>query len=191
MRISSRMQFLIRNGLKGLAWFVVLIAGYLLFRKIVFAQNPEYWLQQFYSQPEIIYLIYAASEFFFGIIPPELFMIWAVNKADVAHYWQNIAFFAGVSYAMGYLTFLIGQFISKRVTTRYIRIRFFKNLWPKLKKYGLFLIIVAALTPLPWSAVSMLVGASGYPAKRFLRYALFRLLRFAIYGYIIYQTHQI
>lgn len=191
MKISSRMRFLIRNGLKGLAWFAVLIVGYILFRKIVFSQNPEYWLQQFYSQPKIIYLIYSASEFFFGIIPPELFMIWAVNKADVTHYWWNIAFFAGVSYAMGYLTFLIGQFLYKRVTFRYIRIRFFKNLWPKLKKYGIFLIIVAALTPLPWSAVSMLVGASGYPSERFLRYALFRILRFALYGFIIYQTHQI
>ena len=118
-------------------------------------------------------------------------MIWAVNKADVTHYWWNIAFFAGVSYAMGYVTFLVGQFLHKRVSFRYIRIRFFQNLWPKLKKYGLFLIIVAALTPLPWSAVSMLVGASRYPSKRFLRYALFRFLRFAIYGFIVYQTHQI
>jgi hypothetical protein len=185
------MKFLIRNGLKGVAWFAVLIAAYWLFRKIVYSQNPEYWIQQFYAQPNVIYLIYTASELFFGIIPPELFMIWAVNKADVAHYWWNIAFFAGVSYAMGYVTFLVGQFLFKRVTFRYIRIRFFKNLWPKLKKYGLFLIIVAALTPLPWSAVSMLVGASGYPSERFLRYALFRLLRFAVYGYIIFQTHQI
>ncbi|HKL33732.1 MAG TPA: hypothetical protein VJ919_14425 [Tangfeifania sp.] len=191
MRISSRMRFLIRNGLKGLVWLGLLIAAYWLFRKIIYAQNPEYWIQQFYARPNVIYLIYTASELFFGIIPPELFMIWAVNKADVTHYWWNIAFFAGVSYAMGYVTFLVGQFLHKRVTFRYIRIRFFQNLWPKLKKYGLFLIIVAALTPLPWSAASMLVGASGYPAKRFLRYALFRFLRFAIYGYIIYQTHQI
>ncbi|HKJ78263.1 MAG TPA: hypothetical protein VKA10_01960 [Prolixibacteraceae bacterium] len=191
MKISSRMRFLFRNGLKGLAWFVVLIGGYWLFRKAIFAQNPEYWLEQFYAQPQIIYLIYTASEIFFGIIPPELFMIWAVNKSDAIHYFWNIAFFAGVSYAAGYLTFLLGQFLYKRVTFRYIRIRFFKGLWPKLKKYGIFLIIVAALTPLPWSAVSMLIGASGYPAPRFLRYALFRILRFAVYGFIVYQTHQI
>lgn len=191
MRISSRMRFLIRNGLKGLVWLGLLIAAYWLFRRIIYSQNPEYWIQQFYARPNVIYLIYTASELFFGIIPPELFMIWAVNKADVTHYWWNIAFFAGMSYAMGYVTFLVGQFLNKRVSFRYIRIRFFQNLWPKLKKYGLFLIIVAALTPLPWSAVSMLVGASGYPAKRFLRYALFRFLRFAIYGFIVYQTHQI
>lgn len=191
MRISSRVRFLIRNGLKGLAWFAILLGGYVLFRKFVFADDPEYWLEQFYSQPEIIYIIFMASELFFGIIPPELFMIWAVNKADALHYLYNVVFFAGVSYAAGYLTFLLGQFLRKRVTFRYIRIRFFKTLWPKLKKYGLFLIIVAALTPLPWSGVCMLVGASGYPAKPFLRYALFRILRFAVYGYIVYQTHHI
>lgn len=185
------MRFLIRNGLTGLIWFAAIIGAYWLFRKVIFSQNPEFWLKQFYAQPTLIYLIYSASEFFFGIIPPELFMLWAVNKADVSHYWWNIAFFGIVSYAMGYVTFLIGRFLHARVSFRYIRIRFFKNLWPKLKKYGIFLIIVAALTPLPWSAVSMLVGASGYPGERFLRYALFRLLRFAVYGYIIYQTHQI
>lgn len=191
MNISTRMRFLIKNGLKGLAWFALLIGGYWLFRIIIFDQNPEYWLRQFYAQPKLIYLIYIGSEFVFGIIPPELFMLWAVNKADVTHYWWNIGFFAVVSYAMGYITFLIGQFLYKRVTFRYIRMKFFKDLWPKLKKFGLFLIIVAAVTPLPWSAVSLLVGASGYPSKRFLRYALFRFLRFAVYGYIIFQTHQI
>lgn len=191
MKLSSRIRFLLINGAKGLAWFAILIIGYLLFKEIVISKNPDLWIQRFYGQPKIIYTIYGASEFFFGIIPPELFMIWAINKGSEAQYWLNIGFFAGVSYAMGYVTFLIGQFLHKRVTFRYIRIKFFKNLWPKLRKYGLFLIIVAALTPLPWSAVCMLVGASGYPSKRFLRYALFRIARFVVYGFIIYQTHQI
>ena len=189
MKYSSRVQFLIRNGLRGLAWFGVIIIGYWLFKTIVMARNPELWIQRFYAQPEIIYIIYATSELLFGIIPPEIFMLWAANKADTLHYIMNVGFFAGVSYAMGYVTFLIGQFLHKKVTFRYIRIRFFKGLWPKLRKYGMFLIVVAAMTPLPWSAVCMLIGASDYPSERFLRYALFRLLRFAIYGFIIFHTY--
>ncbi len=185
------MRFLIRNGLKGLVWLAVLITGYLLFKKLIFSHNPDLWIERFYAQPEIVYMIFGASELFFGIIPPELFMIWAANKASHSHYWLNIAFFAGVSYAMGYVTFLVGQFLYKRVIFRYIRMRFLKTLTPKLRKYGLFLIIVAALTPLPWSGTSLLVGASGYPGKQFLRYALFRIVRFFVYGFIIYQTHQI
>lgn len=191
MKLSSKLRFLLRNGAKGLAWFAILIVGFFLFEEIVISKNPDAWIERFYAQPEIIYLIYIASEFFFGIIPPELFMIWAINKADINHYVLNVTFFAITSYALGYVTFLIGQFLYKRVTFRYIRIRFLKQQWPLLKKYGLFLIIVAALTPVPWSAVSLLVGSGGYPSKRYLRYALFRILRFVVYGYIIFKTHQI
>jgi hypothetical protein len=191
MKLSSRIRFLLRNGLKGFAWLVVLIAAYFLFKEVVISRNPDAWIDKFYAQPEIIYLIYIASEFFFGIIPPELFMIWAINKADVAHYFLNLGFFAVVSYAMGYLTFLIGQFFYRRVTFRYFRRKFLKDSWPLLRKYGLFLIIVAALTPVPWSAVGLLVGSAGYPSKRYLKYALFRFVRFALYGYLIFQTHQI
>lgn len=191
MEISPRIKFLLRNGLKGLLWMLILLAAYFLFEEIVISRNPEAWLESFYTKPGIIYLIYFTSEFFFGIIPPELFMIWAINKSDTAHYFLNLGFFASVSYAMGYATFLIGKFLYKRVTFRYFRMKFLKESWPLLRKYGLFLIIVAALTPVPWAAVSLLVGSAGYPSKYYLRYALFRLVRFAVYGYIIFQTHQI
>lgn len=191
MRLSSRMQFLLKNGLKGLAWLAILLVAYFFFEKIVISKDPDMWVERFYARPLIIYLIYIGSEFFFGIIPPELFMIWAVNKANIANYFFNLAFFGIVSYALGYLTFLIGRFMFKRVTFRYVRIKFLKQSWPQLRKYGLFIIIVAALTPLPWSAICLLVGSAGYPTPRFLRYALFRLLRFAVYGFIIFQTHQI
>ncbi|MDD4754908.1 MAG: hypothetical protein PHG29_02410 [Prolixibacteraceae bacterium] len=191
MRFSSRMQFLIKNGFRGFVWLLVLLTAYFFFEEIVISRNPDNWVEKFYAKPEIIYLIYIGSEFFFGIFPPELFMIWAVRKANPANYFIILSFFAVVSYGLGYVTFLIGRFIYKRVAFRYIRIKFLKRSWPQLKKYGIFLIIVAALTPIPWSATCLLVGSAGYPSLRFLKYAVVRLLRFAIYGYIIFQTHQI
>lgn len=190
MEISHRVKFLISNGLKGLIWLAVLLVGYFIFDKLVISKNPELWLERFYSQPGIIYLIYFGSELFFGILPPELFMIWAYNKSDIPHYILNVGFFAAVSYALGYVNFLIGQFLYKRVIFRYFRKRFFRETWPHLKKYGLFLIIVAAMTPVPWAAVCLMVGSAGYPWKLFLLYALSRILRFVIYGYVVYQTHQ-
>lgn len=175
----------------GLAWLAVLLGVFFLFNEIVISKDPDVWIERFYAKPEIIYMIYFASEFFFGIFPPELFMIWAYNKAGVGHYFMNVAFFAVVSYAMGYITFLIGQFLYKKVAFRFVRRRFFKEQWPLLRKYGLFLIIVAALTPVPWSGTSLLVGSAGYPSKKYLLFALFRIVRFAVYGYLVYQTHQI
>lgn len=189
MKLSPQMQFLIRNGLKGFAWLTVIIAAYLLLKDVVLSRAPDAWVEQIYARPILVYSVYCFSEFFFGIFPPELFMIWAINKDTIAHYFLNLAFFASVSYAMGYLTFLIGSAIHKRPTFRLFRRKFLQNLVPLLKKYGLFLIIIAALTPLPWAAISLLIGSVGYPSKRYLKYALFRFLRFAVYGYIIYQTH--
>lgn len=191
MMLSPRMRFLVNNGLRGLAWFAVLLAAYFSFEKFVISKDPDMWMETFYARPIVVYLIYLGSEFFFGIIPPELFMIWSIKQANVANYFLNLAFFGIASYALGYVTFLIGKFLYKRVMFRYVRIKFLKRLWPQLKKYGIFLIIVAALTPLPWSATCLLVGSAGYPGERFLRYSLFRILRFAVYGYVIFQTHQI
>ncbi|PIF06528.1 MAG: hypothetical protein CSA36_01170 [Draconibacterium sp.] len=191
MKISSRIRFLVKNGLQGLLWLAIILAAYYFFEKEIIARNPEAWMEHFYSKPLIVYLAYFFSEFFFGLLPPELFMIWAAQKSDRLYYFLNVGFFAGVSYAMGYLTFLIGQTLRKRTSFRYLRKKFFSKLAMELKKYGLFLIIIAALTPLPWSAVSMLVGSSGYSTSKYLKYALFRILRFAVYGYIIFETHHI
>lgn len=191
MRLSSKMKFLLNNGLRGMAWLAILLVAYFFFEEIVISKAPDAWVEQFYARPLIIYVIYFASEFFFGIIPPEFFMIWALNKGGVLNYTLTVAFLGLVSYTLGYVTFLIGQFLYKKVTFRYVRIKYLRKSWPQLRKYGIFLIIVAALTPLPWSAICLLVGSAGYPSGRFLRYALFRLVRFAVYGFIIFQTHQL
>jgi len=191
MKLSPRMHFLLKNGVKGLAWLAVILLIYIFVENFFILHAPDEWVKRFYARPLVIYLIYFGSEFFFGIIPPEIFMIWAVKKGGVLNYTFTVAFFAVVSYVLGYVTFLIGQYLHKKIAFRYVRIKYFKQSWPQLKKYGIFLIIVAAITPLPWSAICLLVGSAGYPSGHFLRYALFRLLRYAIYGFIIFQTHQI
>ena len=190
MRLSGRMRFLLKNGLKGLGWLVLVLGVYFLFEEVVISRAPDAWVEKLYVKPPLVYLLYCFSEFFFGLFPPELFMIWAFKKGDTLHYVLNVAFFAGVSYIMGYVTFLIGRYFYKHESIRLLQRTMLKDSWPLLKKYGLFLIIVAALTPIPWSAVSLLVGSAGYPSIRYLKYALFRLLRFAVYGYIVFQTHQ-
>lgn len=92
MEVSPRIKFLLSNGLKGIIWLAILLGAYFLFDNFIVSQNPDVWLHRFYSQPEIIYLIFLASESFVGIIPPELFMIWAFNKGDIPQYILNVSF---------------------------------------------------------------------------------------------------
>lgn len=190
MNKNPKINFLLKNLLRGLIYTIIIAAIYLLFKKLFIENNEEVWLEHFYSNPTLVYLIYVGSEIFFGIIPPEFFMLWAYNKADLIHYVFNLAFFAGVSYGAGYLGFLIGRFLRKTVIFKYMGEKFLKNYWSLFRKYGSVLIIAAALTPLPWAAISILVGSTEYRMKRYLYFALFRILRFILYGYIIFQTHQ-
>lgn len=190
MTTRIKVRFLLKNLLRGVLYAAIIAIAYLLFKTYIIEENQQVWIERFYSQPLLIYLIYIGSEVFFGLFPPEFFMLWAFHKGDTLHYFLNLAFFAGVSYGAGYLAFLIGRYLRRVLIFRYMSRRFFSHYWPLFRKYGSVLIIAAALTPLPWAAISMLVGTTEYPMKRFIAFAFFRIFRFALYGYIIFQTHQ-
>lgn len=190
MTTRIKIKFLAKNLLRGVLYAAVIAVAYLLFKTYIIEENQQVWIERFYSQPVLIYLIYIGSEVFFGLFPPEFFMLWAFHKGDTLHYFLNLIFFAGVSYGAGYLAFLIGRYLRRVLIFRYMSRRFFKHYWPLFRKYGSVLIIAAALTPLPWAAISMLIGTTEYPMKRFIAFAFFRIFRFALYGYIIFQTHQ-
>ena len=115
MKLNFKFKFLLKNILKGLLWMAILAALYLLAKEYVIDENQEVWLKRFYSQPLIIYGIYIGSEIFFGLFPPEFFMLWAYYKGDLSQYIFNVAFFAGVSYAAGYLAFLVGRYLRRVV----------------------------------------------------------------------------
>jgi membrane protein YqaA with SNARE-associated domain len=92
---------------------------------------------------------------------------------------------------MGYANFLIGQFLAGRTFFRIFSDRYLGKTLPLLRKYGMFLIIIAALTPVPWSASGLLVGSAGYPSGKFLLFSLSRIVRFAVYGFFVLQAAKI
>ncbi|MCF8378162.1 MAG: VTT domain-containing protein [Bacteroidales bacterium] len=132
--------------------------------------------------------IYSVSELFMGIIPPELFIIWALKFGSLYDYIFYVFIFTLISYIAGLIGFLFGRYLNTTILFRYIRRRFLGKYHSLLQKYGYFLILVAALTPLPYSAISMLVGSFRYPMKNYLLWALSRFIRFAVYAVIIYKT---
>jgi len=88
----------------------------------------------------------------------------------------------------GIAGFLFGNYLTKTITFRYIRKRFLSKYQVLLNKYGAFLILVAALTPLPYSAISMLVGSFHYPMSKYLFWASSRFIRYAVYGFVIWEA---
>ena len=186
--LPDRNRFLIANLLKGLLWLTVIVAGYLYLRKS-YDFTLENVLGPVYDQPTVVYLIFLTSEVIFGIIPPEFFMIWSLRSEVLATYINNIVALSAISYVAGIIGFGIGTYLKNTQFYEQMKKCVFGKFEKHLNNYGGFLVVVAALTPLPFSGIAMLVGSVHYSLKKYLWFSLFRLVRFAVYGIIIWEAH--
>lgn len=184
---EGRSSFLFRNLLKGLAWLAFLVIGYILARKY-FGFDLKTLLGPLYENATAIFTLFFLSEVIFGIIPPEFFMFWAIRHENVQFYIENVALLSLISYCSGVIGYLIGAYLNTTRVYRLIRKNYLGKYQEHFNHYGGFLITVAALTPLPFSGVCMLVGSVKYNFRRFLWVSLIRFLRFAVYGWIIWNS---
>ena len=184
---KERYKFLYQNLLKGLAWFAVLIVLYIVLKDRV-TIRPESWVGQVADNPIAVYSIFTASEIIIGIIPPEVFMAWAAQSGDLSTYVLEIVVFSLISYGAGVLGFWLGRLFNKAVLYRYARRRFFRQYEAFFRRFGGFLVFVAAVTPLPYSAICLLVGSAKYRFRYFLLISLSRFLRFGVYAYLLWQA---
>lgn len=187
MIIKSRYRFLLNNLWKGLLWFAILVVFFLIIKE--YLSPSDHWLQSIYEMPILVYSVFLFSEVVFGIIPPEVFMIWSIHGGLFESYSGDVAFLSTISFGAGILGYYIGASLRglaffKRIEEKYL-VQYRRN----LRKFGGFLVITAALTPLPFSAIAMAVGVFKYPFKFYFLYSLTRFVRFAVYGYIVWQAN--
>ena len=185
---GEKTRFFLRNLLRGLFWFAILITAFLIIRKNISLDFMEL-LEPIFDNTTLIITVFSLSELLFGIIPPELFMIWALREEDLQQYIFYISIFSVISYLAGVAGYLFGSYLDTTVYFRYVRKRFLGKYHTLLHKFGFFLILVAAITPLPYSGISMLVGSLRYPMNRFIFWGLARFLRFAVYAFLIWEAN--
>lgn len=186
--LPGRRRFLLRNLARGFVWLLVIVGGYF------YARNNlnftfEAVLGPVYHQPVVVYLIFLASEIIFGIIPPEFFMIWSLRNEILMQYVNNIISLSIISYVAGVVGFFIGQYLNNTQFYKQMKKRVFGKFETHLNRYGGFLVIVAALTPLPFSGIAMLVGSVKYSFRKYLYFSLFRFVRFFAYSIIIWEAN--
>lgn len=181
-------SYFFKNLLKGFVYLVVLIGLVILFKNYFQSQFDaiEHVISDSYLKMFVIFLI---SELFVGLIPPELFMVWTLD--DPLHYYiLSILVMTVVSIFAGWLNYLFGRFIANRefflhLFNRRLRLKKYQK---RFEQYGSGLIIVAAVTPLPFSLISLLTGTLLFPQKKYLILSSFRILRFIAYGIAIYEV---
>ncbi len=115
---------------------------------------------------------------------PDVFLVFGV--AGKLGDFEVICFSFVGSLIGGSNAYFIGKYIIPRIEfgQKFIK----KNedkLLPYLDKYGMWAVVIAATTPLPYSWMSYLVGSFKMSYSKFLLASLTRLPRFAIYYYAI------
>ncbi len=187
-QLPDRRKFLIRNLIKGFIWLAIIVTGYIFLHK-----NYDFTLETVlgpvYEQPTIVYLIFLGSEIIFGIIPPEFFIIWSLRSEDLGDYTNNVIALSAISYVAGIAGFLIGEYLNNTHFYKQMKKQVFGKFEDHLNNYGGFLVIVAALTPVPFSGIAMLIGSVKYSFRKYLWFSLFRFLRFLVYGIIIWEAN--
>ncbi len=181
---ESKSSFLWKNLLRGLAWFGVIITAYIFAREDIRVYQLE--INQIGNQLPLLLAIFTVSEIIFGIIPPELFMLIWQSKGNLSEYVLNLSYLTLISYAAGVLGYYIGRYFSLTRLYQQINERYLKQYDEKLKKYGLYLVLVGAVTPVPFSATCMLAGSVNSSFRDFLLICISRVLRFAVYGWMVW-----
>jgi membrane protein YqaA with SNARE-associated domain len=132
-----------------------------------------------------VLIFFFTSETLLGLVPPEIFIAWAGKMNNP---WVYLGFLALLSYFGGLVSYYIGHIITKLPAIHnYLEVKMEKQL-KNSRKWGGFLIVVGALLPLPFSISCMAAGIIEFPFKNVAIYGSLRLLRFLVYGIIIFQA---
>ncbi|MBX2900914.1 MAG: VTT domain-containing protein [Cyclobacteriaceae bacterium] len=179
---------MIRNLIRGLIWFAVIIVAFIFLEDYI-QENFRSHINEIRANPGLLYGTFTLSEIVFGIIPPEFFMlVWILDKIDLEGYIVNLSILAVISYGAGVAGYWIGKtfsrtpFFQNRIRQKYLT-RYEKN----LKRFGGYLVFVGAVTPLPFSAMCMLAGSVNMNVRHFLLISLSRVLRFVVYGWMVWS----
>jgi membrane protein YqaA with SNARE-associated domain len=184
---ETRSGFLFKNLLRGLIGFLIIISLFILFEDYIVEIFEEHKAVIRANTP-LMYSIYTLSEIVFGILPPELFMlIWISSKVTLIDYCINLTYLTLISYAAGVLGYFIGKYFSKTSIYKRIGEKYMKPYEGQLKRFGGYLVFVGAVTPVPFSATCMLAGSINYPFNTFWLICITRILRFAVYGWMVWS----
>ncbi|MGB1089236.1 MAG: YqaA family protein [Schleiferiaceae bacterium] len=176
----------LRSNLLKLGASILIILGlfYLIDGYIINIDDAMAWVTQILSPAGLI-SVFFFSEVSFGFITPELLIVWA--DETLKPNWM-LALLATLSYTAGIASYFIGRFWSTRKIVRERILERNATTMDQLRRFGGLLIILAALTPLPYPIVCQLSGMNKYPFKYFVWITLVRFLRFGLYGALLFSA---
>lgn len=146
------------------------------------------------KHPAFVWIVFIMTVFesIFLFIPPEVFMAPPIVAERKRALPTIIAASLG-SVVGGIISYMIGMWLFDSVGLWLINtfsdINTLENtVIPMFNRYGILIIMMTALTPIPYKLLALWLGFIGYPILIFLAVAaIFRTSRFAIIGFLLWR----
>ncbi len=177
-------KFLGQISAKFAAIMIGVVLGMLLFE--TYTPGIAYYFAKFSTvvSHELVIIFFFLSETLLGLIPPDLFIVWADQFASP---YSVVGLLAILSYAAGLLSYYMGvRLVRFKKVAAYVDVKFGKH-FQLLRSWGGFIIVIAALFPLPFSTMCLGAGIMKFSFKSLAVLGLFRLVRFFVYALFIFQ----
>ena len=177
-------RFVAQNAFRGILWLSAIVALYILARRYI----PDEWLawaEPLTGNPPLMFLVFFLSETLFGLIPMELFVFWAKNHLPgLSGFSAYVLLLACLSFLGGLVAYYAGVWAHRiPLLKRLSELESFQTYSTLYRRWGGVVIILAALTPLPYATISFLSATFRFPLSRYLLYASTRFIRFFLVGW--------
>lgn len=182
---SGLYRFFYKNIFKLIAALIMVFL--LIYLAKVFLPNIEETMEVFFQKFNKFWVlaVFYISESLLGLIPPDFFIAWSSSMEKP---WEVLTLLALFSYMGGITSYSIGKWLGKIPRIERYVVKKFINHFQTIKKWGGFMIVFAALFPIPYSAACMAAGIIRYPFVPFLLLGLFRFARFYAYAVLIFKA---
>ncbi|MEX2569648.1 MAG: VTT domain-containing protein [Cyclobacteriaceae bacterium] len=187
--VNEKRYFLISNLLKGIFYLILVLVVFLLLRKFSSEEQRYAWFGSIYNNLPLVMALFVSSEILFGIIPPEVFMLWSLETRLLGDYFMSIGYLSLISYAAGFLNFNFGKWVKNKDFIRKTKWPWVRKYLGLFKKYGAYLVVVGSITPLPFSAVALFCGMGNLNSKKYLWFSLLRIVRFFVYALVLWSLY--
>jgi len=184
-KITKFYAFLKNVAIKGAITMAVIVGIVLILEYYFLDINALLETLVSTFSPLMIFLVFAVSESFLGLLPPEIFIAWSAKSQWP---WIFLMVLASLSYLGGIVSYYIGMLLHRipQIKT-YTEVKIARHI-SNLRKWGGVLVFVGAMLPIPHSVVGIACGLIKYDFKYYLVWALFRYVRFIIYAFVIFKV---